>query len=857
MFLVGSSETLRSVIDAGRSSKRLDELSSARVIGKIAMKAHAAQQKAGAGKAIGPLTPARVGLATNGEVALEPATKEAPGYSAPEQINGSAGDRRSDVFSLGAVMWEALTHQRLFDAMNDAAVRAAVLDREIQSPAEVNANIPAELSAICMRALSRNPADRYQSLKSMAVEIEEFLEEAGETDDDTKIAQYLATMPRKPASSSVAPAPTAPVLPAAQSSGSVAPLPVTPRPHSAAQAPQAAPSILTSEPARPKRNSGADLAAALATANTAPANGANGSASPAGLPQVGASSTAVGVPAAPVASEWQDRTPPAHVAPPIAPAAPPTIAPPIAAAAPGGTSPPAASEPVPLTPRPPILPSGSQTAMRADKGTLLVAVPPQVKVATVDAKHVEAKPQALVVDDPVESKAEEALAEEAKTENVAAAPAPKEDTKATLVDAAPPALLDAHADAKDAKDAEHAKDGGDTKKATDKNTVDIKTPNAGDDKNESGANPAAAVSLGPAPRDSKGDLLAGWGWGTGKHDAIAPTGYADYDDELAVPSSKKTLTYVIGGGLAAALLIVVVAFAAGGKDKKVSAKDKEREAEKAAAMEKAKRESEAAARIAAEEMPAPVEAGSAVGASAEPTAPVDPAAEKAALEKAAADKAAADKAAAEIAKAEEAERVRAEAALAKQSDAERKKAEAEADKIAEAQRKADAKRAEDEAKATDAAKKAEAKRLAQEDAARKKAEADAARAAKAEAAKTAARTAPKTDATAKRPEKTTTTAKTVATAEPKATKSDVSPEVAYRQGLQAFARGDTTAALASLRTSLAANPNYAPTWRGLGLVFEKMGEKAQAKSAYRRYLQLAPSAGDAEIIKGRLERLGT
>jgi Tfp pilus assembly protein PilF len=75
--------------------------------------------------------------------------------------------------------------------------------------------------------------------------------------------------------------------------------------------------------------------------------------------------------------------------------------------------------------------------------------------------------------------------------------------------------------------------------------------------------------------------------------------------------------------------------------------------------------------------------------------------------------------------------------------------------------------------------------------------------------------------------------------------------------LQAFARGDTTAALASLRQSLAANRNYAPTWRGLGLVFEKMGEKDQARSAYKRYLELAPSAGDVEIIKGRLERLGS
>jgi len=82
-------------------------------------------------------------------------------------------------------------------------------------------------------------------------------------------------------------------------------------------------------------------------------------------------------------------------------------------------------------------------------------------------------------------------------------------------------------------------------------------------------------------------------------------------------------------------------------------------------------------------------------------------------------------------------------------------------------------------------------------------------------------------------------------------------ETAYRQGLQLFARGDANGALTSLRVSLASNPSYAPTWRGLGLVFEKMGEKDQARAAFKRYLQLAPGAGDADQIRNRMERLGS
>jgi hypothetical protein len=181
---VGTSETLRSVIDAGRAAKRLDELSTARVIGKIAEQLHSAQQKAGAGKAIGPITPAGISIEPNGAVKLGLAEPSAVAYSSPEQLTDDTGDRRSDVFSLGAVMWEALTHEALFVSP------AEVKTKGIPSPSELNANIPAELGAICMKALARNPADRYQSAKVMAAEIEAVLEEAGYADNSTPNSSF-------------------------------------------------------------------------------------------------------------------------------------------------------------------------------------------------------------------------------------------------------------------------------------------------------------------------------------------------------------------------------------------------------------------------------------------------------------------------------------------------------------------------------------------------------------------------------------------------------------------------------------------------------------------------------------------
>jgi regulator of sirC expression with transglutaminase-like and TPR domain len=57
--------------------------------------------------------------------------------------------------------------------------------------------------------------------------------------------------------------------------------------------------------------------------------------------------------------------------------------------------------------------------------------------------------------------------------------------------------------------------------------------------------------------------------------------------------------------------------------------------------------------------------------------------------------------------------------------------------------------------------------------------------------------------------------------------------------------------------SLSSNPTFAPTWRGLGVVYEKLGNKGQARAAFKRYLQLAPGAGDADQIRDRIDQLGS
>jgi hypothetical protein len=858
--VVASSETLRSVIDAGRSSKRLDELSSARVIAKIAMQAHAAQQKAGAGKAVGPITPTHISLSQTGEAKLEKSGSGSTiGYTSPEQINGGSGDRRSDVFSLGTVLWEALTHARLFDAMNDAAVRAAVQEREISAPADVNANVPAELSAICMRALSRNPADRYQSLKAFAVEIEEFLDEAGYADDDTKIAQFIVTL-SLPASTAASPSPAttqplptmAPAKPAAAPAAAAAPAPApAPAAASPAPAPAPAPPAMATPPA---------AAASPLPSMAKPATQPPPATSPAGTkpPPMGTPASTSPAPMSPTAFARSPSTSPPANAP--APAAPSILvdkpvetkpaqaeAKPVEAPSSVGKATILGMAPAPnpadwndriaagLTPMPPVVPPNAiDTTIDAEhadpKQTQLGTFDAKAPAGEVNAEHATSKPNGESTAAAAHVAAAAAPAA-TKTKPLEATPAvakaapPMDDTRATVVDEkipevpsppvvpAPSAGAPAAAPTVSAKPARAASQSDGTPRA----------PVSG----KSSPNPVDAVSL--PGRDSKGDLLAGWGWGTGKHEAIAPAGYAGDDDDFEQPNARKPLVYAIGGGLAIALLVTIFAFAAGGsKNKKKPDTAKATTADQAMAQA-AQKETPPA------DTPTPVETQPALGSDTG-SAAVDPAAAQAAAEQAAADKAAADKAAADKAAAEQAVADKAAAA----------KAEADKKELAR-QEKLARDEAAKHAKA-EAAAKADADKKARQDAA--KADADKKRLAREEAKKSGKTETPKTDAAKTEPRKAD---KTVAKAD--TTKMD--PEGAYRTGLQQFARGDTSGALASLRTSLAGNPNYAPTWRGLGLVFEKMGQKDQAKNAYKRYLQLAPTAGDAEIIRGRLERLGS
>ena len=100
--------------------------------------------------------------------ALEGVVAGSPHYQAPEQLQGANVDARTDIYSLGTVLYELLTARKAFDGDSLEQIRDAVARHAPQPPHEHRAEIPLVLSAITMRAMARNPEERFGSAVDMA-----------------------------------------------------------------------------------------------------------------------------------------------------------------------------------------------------------------------------------------------------------------------------------------------------------------------------------------------------------------------------------------------------------------------------------------------------------------------------------------------------------------------------------------------------------------------------------------------------------------------------------------------------------------------------------------------------------------
>jgi serine/threonine protein kinase len=97
------------------------------------------------------------------------------GYLSPEQIRGAEVDRRSDLFSLGVVLWEMLAGQHLFAGHDEYETMRNVLLRPVPALGGGASWIPPALAAIVARALERDPARRYATAGALADDLDGFL----------------------------------------------------------------------------------------------------------------------------------------------------------------------------------------------------------------------------------------------------------------------------------------------------------------------------------------------------------------------------------------------------------------------------------------------------------------------------------------------------------------------------------------------------------------------------------------------------------------------------------------------------------------------------------------------------------
>lgn len=111
-------------------------------------------------------------------------------YMSPEQAKQAPLDHRSDIYSLGIVLYEITVGKRLFRGRAEDVV-ARLRQGDVQPPTFARKEYPGALESIVMRALEPHPEDRYESAYDMADELQEFLREVGMRSGPLRIARYL------------------------------------------------------------------------------------------------------------------------------------------------------------------------------------------------------------------------------------------------------------------------------------------------------------------------------------------------------------------------------------------------------------------------------------------------------------------------------------------------------------------------------------------------------------------------------------------------------------------------------------------------------------------------------------------
>ncbi|MHB8796828.1 MAG: protein kinase domain-containing protein [Thermoanaerobaculia bacterium] len=150
-----------------------------------------------------------------------------PNYMSPEQVTGDAVDGRSDLFSLGVVLYELLTRKKPFTAENLTSISYKIVHERFVPPETYDAGIPTEFVGVLDKALAKDPAERFQRGNDFALALFEFkareeerqmLRDLGQMVAEAEklgpVATVTAPPSTLPAPAPAAPAPATPASPA-------------------------------------------------------------------------------------------------------------------------------------------------------------------------------------------------------------------------------------------------------------------------------------------------------------------------------------------------------------------------------------------------------------------------------------------------------------------------------------------------------------------------------------------------------------------------------------------------------------------------------------------------------------------
>src|SRR5256886_16011013 len=126
------------------------------------------------------------------------------GYMSPEQAQGKIDeiDQRSDIFSFGCILFEAVTGRKAFEGKDTVESLNKIIREPVAPLSELNPSAPVDLQRVVRRCLAKDPDERYQTIKDVEIELKEVRREMKAPGIDTTIPPPPGETSRLPSSDS-------------------------------------------------------------------------------------------------------------------------------------------------------------------------------------------------------------------------------------------------------------------------------------------------------------------------------------------------------------------------------------------------------------------------------------------------------------------------------------------------------------------------------------------------------------------------------------------------------------------------------------------------------------------------------